>query len=135
MTQSADPCLTSLSALTPADVTVAFDSVTTSGSVGQWDTFFANSDAANCPVTSCTLYGFDCSTAYATAYTGPEMSVAASTPFVITAMNDNAAGWTEAVCVSCTNGAQAITYSTFTVIQSPLNCASALSAAASPLAD
>lgn len=58
VTLTADPCFTSLSAAVPAPVNpniITYDAVTTTSIVGDMSTFVANSDATNCPITSCVL--------------------------------------------------------------------------------
>jgi len=103
ITQTADPCLSSLSAAAPSNPTFAYDAVTTIETIGGWSLFVANSDAANCPVTSCSIY--DGSSSCLISYLGGQLSVASTDPFTITANKNVQAGWTETVCVACINGA------------------------------
>lgn len=94
-----------------------------------WTSFFQNNDATYCPVLSCTLKNAGCSTTY----TGSDMSISGTTPWVITAVRNNLAGYITTVCVECTNGRQTITQDSLRV--ELRTCASTLSVSTSPLAN
>ena len=87
-------------ASTPSNPSFAYNSAGTE-SVGDMNTFFVNADSTNCAITSCTVFLADCSSAY----TSGLISMASSSPFAMTANRNEVGGYTETVCVSCTNGA------------------------------
>ena len=68
-----------------------------------WDSYFSNTDSTNCPVTSCTLYESDCTTVLSS-----PVSIGSSTPWDITALRNTLAGYSQTMCISCTNGAQTV---------------------------
>jgi hypothetical protein len=79
----------------------AYNGVSTTISVGDWSTFFENPGLDNCVMSSCDVYdNSDCLTAYAPG----ELSTGSSSPFTITANRNIDGGWTETVCVKCSNG-------------------------------
>jgi hypothetical protein len=116
--QNALICTSTLSAAASvkANPTMAYNSVTTTESTGIWTDFFQNSDTTNCPVTACTLYASPCPTAYATTYSSGKQLMSGISPWGITANKNILAGWTETVCISCTNGAQTIIKDNYIVI-------------------
>jgi hypothetical protein len=79
--------------------TLIYDSITTTGSLGDWTTYFVNADTVNCDITSCVLKAQGCLTAYSPG----NLVIAGSMPFAITATKNIPAGWSETVCVECTN--------------------------------
>jgi hypothetical protein len=120
VTQNEHICYSVLAAIgtAPTNPSLTYDAVTTTQSVGDMDTFFTNTDTINCAISSCTMYGSDCSTAYATAYPLTYLSMASSTPWGITATKNINVGWAETICMACTNAIQpVITYNAFTVTQ------------------
>jgi hypothetical protein len=65
-----------------------------SSSWTSWSTYFSNTDSANCPITACALYESGCSTAL----TSP-VSIASSSPWLVTAEKGIVAGYTQSMCV------------------------------------
>ena len=104
--QSANPCITALNPIAPSptDPLIFTYHASNTQTIGDWTTFMTSTSSPTCDPTSCTLYGAGCSTAYATAYPGGKTSIAGSTPWAITAARNENAGWTETICVLCTNG-------------------------------
>ena len=68
-----------------------------------WDTYFANSDSTNCGITSCSLFENGSSTALTT-----PISIGSSTPFDVTALKSDIAGYSLTISIQCTNGAQIV---------------------------
>jgi hypothetical protein len=67
-----------------------------------WNTYLSNTETANCPITSCTLFEAGCSTPL----TSP-ISMGAL-PFDVTALKNDPVGYTQDMCIECTNGAQTV---------------------------
>ena len=90
-----------------------------------WSNFFQTSDSTNCPITSCSLSLRGCtgSPTYS--------SMSSSSPFGITSQRNVQAGYTEQLCVTCTNLQDSINYDLLVVEQK--NCGSALSIASPAL--
>jgi hypothetical protein len=86
-----------------------------------WNTYFGNTDTNNCGITSCTLYESDCSTALSN-----PVSMAGVSPFDVTALKNVLAGYSQTMCVSCTNGAQTVHKDNWSVSQ--LTCNTVLTA-------
>jgi hypothetical protein len=63
------------------------------------DTYFANTDTVNNGITGCTLYENDCSIEMI-----DPISIDSSTPFDVTARRDIPEGYSETICIECTNG-------------------------------
>ena len=103
ITQTANPCLTSLSVLVLAPPTFAYAS---SGTVpiADWTNIIANSETSpTCDPTSCELRSSDCSQLYSTVYPMGRLTIASSSPWAITSVRNVVAGWVETVCLQCTN--------------------------------
>jgi hypothetical protein len=123
-------CSSVLSASTSAEsVSVSYHSSTTSEEVNiissswtSWNVFFSNSDTTNCPITSCSLYESGCSTEM-----NDPVNMGDSTPWDMTAEKDRTAGYSQSLCVSCTNGAQTITIDDWFVTQTASPCGNILS--------
>ena len=113
VTQTQSPCFTSLTDASPAKANVALTyDASTIDTIGQVSDFVVNSDATNCPVTTCGLYAAGCTTPYATAYPSEHLVIESATPWTITARRNNYHGYTETVCVKCTNSPSYITFDT-----------------------
>jgi hypothetical protein len=70
-----------------------------------------------------------CVNTYASAYPSGYLSVAGTTPFAISSSTAAVlAGWTENVCVTCTNGVgiQTITFDNYAITQDPNICGTAI---------
>ena len=90
------------------DVNLAYDydpsilsqTIAPSSSFTTWDAFFSNTDATNCPITSCTISSAgNCG---ANDFTGTDHVIFdAASPWGITAMKDTE-GYENNVCVGCT---------------------------------
>jgi hypothetical protein len=76
-----------------------------------WDTYF-NTDSTNCPIISCTLYDSDCIT-----ISTDKVTMESSSPWSVTAMKNEIAGYTKTMCVKCTNGAQTVTRDNWVLTQ------------------
>jgi hypothetical protein len=72
-------------------------------SSSDWDSYLTNSDTSNCPITTCSLFEAGCSTLLSS-----PVSMEASTPWDVTALTNFPAGYTQSMCVECTNGAQTV---------------------------
>lgn len=59
----------------PANPVLTYSTATPTQSLQPYTGFFSNSNPSECPVTSCTLYGTDCTTAYATAYPTGQLTI------------------------------------------------------------
>lgn len=68
--------------------------------LGGWSTFFDNADDSNCGISSCVLKNSDCTGDYP----GGQLSVGSGSLFVVSANKGIQAGWTETVCIECSNG-------------------------------
>ena len=62
-----------------------------------WIAYFTNSDTVNCPMTSCTLKNVGCINPYSG---GAHLQTNGAQ---VEAFQNIGAGWTENVCVECTN--------------------------------
>ena len=74
--------------------------------------FFQNTDAINCPITSCSLMKRGCTDPYA-----GNLNMETSTPWQVSMPVDDAEGWKEEVCYMCTNGKQTIQRDGFIIEQ------------------
>ena len=88
---------------------MTYDHVTTSESIGDWATFFTKA-GAGCAVTSCIVMAAGCTAAY----TGNKFTLTLTTPFAINAKKDVAGGYSETVCIKCTNDAGGLSLQTIT---------------------
>jgi hypothetical protein len=120
-------CGISLTAKTPANPTLIFDAVTTTESVGDQSVFFENADGLNCPITSCSILAVGCGTAYPPG----ELSISGSFPFTVTSNKNVLVGWTETVCIECSNALQTITFDNYVVTQNR-DCGTALTLVSMP---
>jgi len=68
-----------------------------------WDSYFSNTETSDCPITGCTLYESDCSTVMSS-----PISIGVSSPWDIFANIAIPAGYSETLCVECTNGSQTV---------------------------
>ena len=101
VTQNLDCAQSLTDATAPSNPVLTYDFASPTESLGDWTTFFVNSDTANCPIVECALKLPGCSTAY----TSGELSISGTDPFTLTANKNVVAGWTETVCIECHNGA------------------------------
>ena len=67
------------------------------------DIVFENSDKVNCPVTACTLEKAGCTGTPAKTSIDP-------TTFTISGIETDPSGWTESVCITCTNAGGSVAY-------------------------
>jgi hypothetical protein len=116
---TATPDLTYNNGLSPTQVIYPISSTWTS-----WDSYFSNTDTTNCPITSCTLYESGCSTALSS-----PVSIGGSSPWDVTALLNQMNGYSQSMCVSCTNGAQTIQKDNWSV--NLIDCENAISNPAS----
>ena len=94
-------CATALTAKAGATNSfILFYQAASTGPIGEWTTYFDDADTTNCAITSCVIKSADCSGAYA----GSHITIASSLPFAIEGARSIQAGWTETICVECTNG-------------------------------
>jgi hypothetical protein len=85
------------------------------------------SGSSTCDPTACTLYSSGCTTAYATTYPSGRISMAATSPWTLTMTTQSIlAGWTETICLSCTNTHDTQATGDIVIIQSPNLCANSL---------
>ena len=105
-------CAVSLASISPVDPLFQYSAVGPTEAIGDWTYLFENLDYVNCGVvSSCSLKTDDCSGPY----TPGEITMAASSPWAITATSTDRNGWTETICVECTNGPSTITHPSFIV--------------------
>jgi len=95
----------------PTNPTLAYNTGTPTSQVGSWTDFMQNSDATNCGITSCLIKRPACNAAYVPG----ELSIAGSSPWAITANQNIQAGYTETICVECTNGAEIQIYDNYII--------------------
>jgi hypothetical protein len=91
-----------MTSVTQAVQTLAYDSASQSlMPTATWDILF-NNDAANCGITSCSLYnGGSCGTG---TFSGTEITMGASNPWDLVAQRNILGGYSYIICVRCTNG-------------------------------
>ena len=100
--QTSNPCFASLSNRSPGPTNpMLFSYAATAGTVGDWTSFFQDSNTAdtNCNPTSCLLFNGDCTASYAAVYPEGKLSIATTTPFGISAARSVHPGWIETVCI------------------------------------
>jgi hypothetical protein len=95
---------------------------------GGWTYYFANSQSSACDPTTCTLWGVGCSSAYSSVYPSGKITMAGSSPWGFTSVKNVMAGWSEYICLKCTNGQQTINYDSIVIKQDAVNCYTTLSA-------
>ena len=69
--------------------------------LGDYTNAFTNSESTDCPITSCSMKAQNCISAYVPG----QLAMGASTPWALTANKNVFGGYTETVCLECTNGA------------------------------
>jgi hypothetical protein len=111
ITQAQNPCRISLSNLGAAPTshpTMTYDHLTTTELVGGWSLLFVSSDQTNCAISACLVMAQGCLSVYG----GNKLTIGSTNPFTITARKDYNPGYTETVCIKCTNDAGALTLDT-----------------------
>ena len=96
--------------------------------VDDYNKFFVNLDDQNCPITKCQLKESGCFKSYS----APNLAIefVSGNKFEINVKTlDVIHGWSETVCVFCSNGIQSLTFDDFKVSQRS-KCVSVLSASA-----
>jgi hypothetical protein len=108
------------SSISPEDVSFDYDSVSVPETISltsSWtslDVHFGNTDTTCCPITSCLLYENDCITPMSS-----PVSMEGTSPWGIEALKDLSAGYTQTLCVKCSNGDQEIEVNGWTITQNP----------------
>lgn len=127
------PCTSSITAPAATSTTYQYTlaGASTSGTYqpsGSWDSYFSNTDTANCPITSCNLYTYDAagSTCEANVLSDPRISISGTSPWVISVSKAYSNGYTIRFCLQCTNRAQTKTITGETIILNNLCPASTL---------
>ena len=93
-------CSTALTPITsnPTNPVLTYNTGTPTSDLGGWTIFVTNADTTNCAITSCVLKESGCGSAYSAG----ELTI--TSPWTVTANQNVQAGYSEPVCVSCTNG-------------------------------
>jgi hypothetical protein len=69
----------------------------------KWGTYFSNSNPNFCGISQCSLYEDDCTTAMS-----DPISMDSSSPWDMKARKDIDAGYTQIICIECSNGVQRV---------------------------
>ena len=78
-----------------------------------FDMFFRSTDPVNCPITACKLMSQGCDSDYLGRY----MTMKQSAPWTMTTQLNRAVGYSETVCIKCSNSAASISHDNFVVTQ------------------
>lgn len=99
----------------PTSYTVAYAGASSVANVKTKSDFF--DETTRCPITACSILNADC----IAAYSGTLITIDTLTPFQIKAKTDQKPGYTEVICIQCTNNNYGYTYQSkaaqFKVIQ------------------
>lgn len=132
--QLPNPCTTALqinNSPLPSNP-LAFTFNASPGLIGNWQTFVMSIVSPSCDPTSCTLFANGCVNSYASVYPTGKITMAATSPWTITALRNFQTEWRETVCISCTNGLDVVQIDNYQVVQSENMCFTALIAKSSP---
>jgi len=89
-----------------------FNSLITTRTVENYNSFFKVLDEVYCYLTTCAIRNPGCGP-----YSGSRITISGITPFAISMPQNVVEGWTETICIECSNGQQTEQYDNFIVTQ------------------